>query len=110
MMAASGAAFATVVLAQTTNAFACRSATLPVWRMPFLGNRLLIAAGLVELALAGTFLLADPVAKLLGHASPPGIGWVIALGSMPLILAVDGAHKWVASHRSTASTRQMDKQ
>ena len=111
MLAASGAAFGTVVLAQTANAFACRSATLPVWRMPFLGNRLLIAAGLVELALAGTFLLADPVAELLGHAGPPAIGWVIALGSMPLILAADGAHKWVTSRsRATAATRDAKEQ
>jgi magnesium-transporting ATPase (P-type) len=101
MLAASGAAFATVILAQTANAFACRSTTLPVWRMPLLGNRLLIAAGLVELALAGAFLLAEPVARILGHQGPPAIGWVIALGSMPLILAVDGVHKWVHSRRTS---------
>jgi calcium-translocating P-type ATPase len=102
MMAASGAAFATVVLAQTANAFACRSTTRPVWRMPFLGNRLLIVAGLIELALAGLFLLADPIAEILGHQGPPVIGWVIALGSMPLLIAVDGAHKWFISRHARA--------
>jgi calcium-translocating P-type ATPase len=93
MAAASGAAFATVVLAQTANAFACRSATRPVWRLPLLSNRLLIGAAIIELAIAAAFLLIGPVAEVLGHESPPTIGWVIALASMPLLLGVDAAHK-----------------
>jgi calcium-translocating P-type ATPase len=93
LAAASGAAFATVVLAQTANAFACRSATLPAWRLPVLGNKLLIGAALLELAIAAAFLLIRPVAEVLGHKSPPGVGWAIALASIPVLLVVDALHK-----------------
>jgi magnesium-transporting ATPase (P-type) len=93
MAAASGAAFATVVLAQTVNAFACRSTTLPVWRIPLRTNRLLIGAAAIELAIAGLFLLAPSIANVLGHESPPAIGWIIALLSMPLLLSADAIHK-----------------
>jgi calcium-translocating P-type ATPase len=98
--AASGAAFATVFLAQTANAFACRSKTRPAWRMPLLTNRLLIGAALVELAIAAAFLMVPPVADLLGHQSPPMVGWLVALGSIPLLLVVDGLHKTVRLRRS----------
>ncbi|HEX6222438.1 MAG TPA: cation-transporting P-type ATPase [Acidimicrobiia bacterium] len=93
MATATGAAFATVVLAQTANAFACRSSTRPVWHLPLRGNKLLIGAVLVELAIAAIFLLVPPIAGMLGHESPPVAGWAIALASIPLLLAVDTVHK-----------------
>jgi magnesium-transporting ATPase (P-type) len=93
MAAASGAAFATVVLAQTANAFACRSTTRPAWRLPFLSNRLLIGAALIELAIAAVFLFTPAVNEILGHESPLGAGWVVAVVSIPLVLAVDALHK-----------------
>jgi magnesium-transporting ATPase (P-type) len=93
LAAASGAAFATVVLAQTANAFACRSNTRPVWRLPLMSNRLLIVAAAIELAIAAAFLLVPPIADALGHESPPTVGWVIALASIPLLLVVDAVHK-----------------
>jgi magnesium-transporting ATPase (P-type) len=100
LAAASGAAFATVVLAQTANAFACRSATRPVWRMPLMGNKLLVVAAIVELAIAAVFLLLPPVAEVLGHQSPTGAGWAIALGAIPLILVADAIHKFVRRAKS----------
>ena len=93
LASASGAAFATVVLAQTANAFACRSTTRPAWRLPFLSNKLLIGAALVELAIAAAFLFVPAVAEVLGHESPSGAGWVIALASIPLLLGADAVHK-----------------
>ena len=93
MLAASGAAFATVVLAQTANAFACRSTTKPVWRLPLLSNKLIIGAALVELAIAAGFLFIPAVAEVLGQEAPPGVGWAVALGSIPLLLVVDAIHK-----------------
>lgn len=102
LAAASGAAFATVFLAQTANAFACRSTTRPPWRIPLLTNRLLIGAALVELAIAAVFLLVPAVAGLLGHQSPSIVGWGIALASIPLLLVVDGIHKSVRLRRSDA--------
>jgi magnesium-transporting ATPase (P-type) len=100
MAAASGAAFATVVLAQKANAFACRSTTLPVWKVPLRTNTLLIAGAAIELAIAAVFLLVPSVAGVLGHEGPPAIGWVIALLSMPLLLVVDALHKGVRRARS----------
>ncbi len=103
MAAASGAAFATVVLAQTANAFACRSTTRPAWRVPLSTNRLLLGAAAIELAVAAVFLLAPAVAAVLGHESPSGVGWAVAFASMPLLLAADAAHKWLRRRRDPAS-------
>jgi hypothetical protein len=58
-----------------------------------LGNKLLIGAALLELAIAAAFLLIRPVAEVLGHKSPPGVGWAIALASIPVLLVVDALHK-----------------
>jgi calcium-translocating P-type ATPase len=91
--AASGAAFATVVLAQTANAFACRSTSRPVWKMHFLGNRLLIVGAVTGLLIAGAFLFVPSIADLLGHENPSGPGWLIALSAIPLLVLVDGIHK-----------------
>jgi magnesium-transporting ATPase (P-type) len=91
--AASGAAFATVVLAQTANAFACRSTSRPVWKMHFLGNRLLIVGAVTGLLIAGAFLFIPSIAGLLGHENPSGPGWLIALSAIPLLVLVDGIHK-----------------
>lgn len=103
LTSASGAAFATVFLAQTANAFACRSTTRPAWRMPLLTNRLLIYAALVELAIAAAFLMVPAAADLLGHQSPPIVGWFVAIASIPLLLVVDGLHKAVRLRRSAPS-------
>jgi len=99
--AASGAAFATVVLAQTANAFACRSTVRPVWRMSFWSNRWLIAGASSGLAIAAVFLFVPPVAELLGQESPPGAGWLFAVASIPLLLMADGIHKWIIRRKST---------
>jgi magnesium-transporting ATPase (P-type) len=102
MAAASGAAFATVVLAQTGNAFACRSTVQPAWRLPLTTNKLLVLAASLELGIAAVFLFVPAVADVLGHSSPPLVGWVIALGSIPLVLAVDAVHKAVLRRRLAA--------
>ena len=44
LAAASGGAFATVVVMQMANSFACRSTRLPAWRLPWMGNRFLLVA------------------------------------------------------------------
>jgi magnesium-transporting ATPase (P-type) len=103
LAAASGAAFATVVLAQMANAFACRSSTRPVWRLSLMGNRLLIVAVIVELAITAGFMFIRPVAELLGHESPPGVGWAVALASIPVLLVVDAAHKSLRRARQRPS-------
>jgi magnesium-transporting ATPase (P-type) len=91
--AASGAAFMTVVLAQTANAFACRSSTRSPGELGWTTNRLLIPAASTELAFSLVTLFVVPLALLLDQAPPPAAGWVVAVASVPLLLAVDGLDK-----------------
>jgi magnesium-transporting ATPase (P-type) len=91
--AASGAAFMTVVLGQTANAFACRSATRWPGSLGWTSNRLLLPAAGIELLISLAALLAPPVADELGHASPPMAGWLVGVGAAALVLAVDALSK-----------------
>jgi magnesium-transporting ATPase (P-type) len=93
LAAASGAAFMTVVIGQKANAFACRSTTRWPGAVGWTTNRLLIPAACVELVFALVVLFVPPIARQLGQANPPLIGWAVALASAPLMLAVDAANK-----------------
>ncbi|MCX6498662.1 MAG: cation-transporting P-type ATPase [Arthrobacter sp.] len=98
LLAASGAAFTAVVLGQLANAFACRSATGPPWRLGWLTNRLLVGAVLAELGLLAVFLFLGPVAVLLGQSPPTPGGLAVALGAIPAVLLADWLYK-AARHR-----------
>lgn len=95
MWSASGAAFTAIVLGQVANAFACRSADRPVWRVSVRTNRLLVAAVAIELALLLMLLYVPPVASLLTHAAPSVAGFLVATLSIPAVLLVDAAYKAV---------------
>ena len=99
-LAASGAAFLTVVLAQIANAFACRSFRQTPWQLGWLTNRLLVAAVGVALLIALVMLAWNPIAELLGQALPGVVGGVIAVASMPVLLAVDALVKWRVLRRA----------
>ena len=99
LRAASGAAFMTVVFAQTANAFACRSSTVWPGRLGWFTNRLLIPAASTELLFSFVVLLVTPIAVVLGHASPPLAGWAVAVASVPLVLAVDALDKRLRAAR-----------
>ncbi|MGR2752420.1 cation-translocating P-type ATPase [Agromyces arachidis] len=99
LMAASGAAFMTVVLAQTANAFACRSSTRWPGALGWTTNRLLVVAVAVELAFSLLVLWWPAVADLLGQANPPLAGWAVALASMPILIGVDAADKALRARR-----------
>ncbi|HSB86694.1 MAG TPA: cation-translocating P-type ATPase C-terminal domain-containing protein, partial [Ilumatobacteraceae bacterium] len=99
LWAASGAAFAAVVIGQIANAYACRSATRSPWRFGWATNRLLVWAVGVELVALAGFLLIPPVADLLDHAFPPLAGFIVALLAAPMVLAVDYLHKRLRSIR-----------
>ncbi|HEX4941223.1 MAG TPA: cation-transporting P-type ATPase, partial [Actinomycetota bacterium] len=106
LLAASGATFATVVLGQMANAFACRSATRPPWRIPWLSNPLLIMAVAIELAVAlGVSLFWRPLASMLDQSPPPAIGWLVAASAVPVILLADAVFKRVF-HRRLISTHR----
>jgi calcium-translocating P-type ATPase len=100
LVPASGAAFAAVVLGQLANAYACRSATRPPWRLGWFSNRLLLWAVMAELAALGVFLGVAPVAALLGHAPPTPAGWAVALLAVPAVFTADYLHKKLKGLRS----------
>lgn len=91
--AASGAAFAAIVVGQAANAFACRSATRTPRELGWGSNPLLARAVVLALLLGAAFLLVPPVADLLGHAPPPLAGWAVAAATAPAVLLVDHLDK-----------------
>ena len=94
LLAASGAAFSAVVIGQMANAFACRSATLWPGAVGWTGNRFLLYAVAIELALLAGFLHIHPLAALLGHGPPNGWGVAVALLAFPSVLAADAIQKY----------------
>jgi magnesium-transporting ATPase (P-type) len=99
LMAASGAAFLTVVLAQTANAFACRSSSVPPWTLGWTTNRLLIPAASVGLTFSLAALLVGPFARVLDQAPPPAAGLLVAVVAAPVLLAVDAVDKRIRHRR-----------
>jgi hypothetical protein len=99
LMAASGAAFAAVVIGQAANAFACRSATRSPRALGWTGIRLLLGAVGIELAALAGLLLISPVASLLDHAPPPAAGLAVALLTAPAVLGADTLHKRARARR-----------
>jgi magnesium-transporting ATPase (P-type) len=94
LLAASGAAFMTVVAAQCANAFACRSGTHWVGAVPHRFNRLLPPAVAAGLAISLATLLIGPIAEQLGQAPPPAAAWLIVLAAPVVLIAVDALEKW----------------
>ncbi len=93
LMVASGAAFTAVVLGQMANAFVCRSATVPPWKLGWGTNRLLVWAVLAELAILAVCLYMPYLATLLGQAPPTPAGFLLALLAAPAVLLADWIHK-----------------
>jgi magnesium-transporting ATPase (P-type) len=93
LLTASGAAFTAVVLGQLANAFACRSATLPPWKLGWFTNRLLVWAVVAEVGALAVCLYVPPVAIVLGHLPPPPVGVAVAALAVPAVLVADWAYK-----------------
>ncbi|TFD34233.1 cation-translocating P-type ATPase [Cryobacterium cryoconiti] len=91
---ASGTAFATITVAQMANAFACRSQSVPAWRLPLMGNRALVVSVAAQLALLAVFLGVPFVSGLLGGAWPPALAWIFPLLAAVLLILADAAFKW----------------
>ena len=99
LAAASGAAFAAVVLGQVANGQVCRSATRPPWRLGWWSNRLLVWGLVLQVVLLAGFLVVPPVASVLGQAVPPWPAAVVAVAAIPSVLAVNSLHLWLR-HRA----------
>jgi len=95
LRAASGSAFAAIVMGQIGAGFACRSATRWPGRLGWTSNRLLLVGVAVSLGLLATLLYVKPLASLLGQGPPPLVGWIVAIASPLVMLGVDAAHKRV---------------
>jgi magnesium-transporting ATPase (P-type) len=108
-LAASGAAFITVVFAQTANAFACRSSTRWPGALGWTTNRLLIVGVSTGLAFSFALLFVPPVADQLDQAAPPLVGWVVAIASAGVLLAVDAIdkHRRMTGRRRVAGSVQI---
>ncbi|MGE3286842.1 MAG: cation-translocating P-type ATPase [Pseudonocardia sp.] len=100
LAAASGTAFAAVVLGQLANAVACRSERRPVGRWSWRGNPLLFGALGIELVVLAAFLGIPPVAELLGGSLPGAPGWALAAVAVPAVLLADTAQKLLARPRA----------
>jgi magnesium-transporting ATPase (P-type) len=102
---ASGSAFATVVLGQLANAFACRSASRRVGLWSLRGNRLLLWAIGAELVFLVVILAWPALAEVLGGSMPDPTGWALALLVVPAVFAVDALHKLVRRRGGGVRTR-----
>lgn len=97
---AAGAAFLAVVLGQKANAWACRSATEPPWRLGWLGNPLLLFAAAVEMLFALACLLITPLAVHLEQRFPPWQAVLVAASAVPGVWIVDAVFKGRRRHLS----------
>jgi hypothetical protein len=102
--AASGAAFAAVVLGQAATAFACRSATRRPGQLGWGTNPLLLGAVAVELVALVAFLFVPPIADLLRHQPPTLAGLLVALATVPAVLTADAVDKAVKARRRRNGT------
>ena len=105
LYAASGAAFMTVVIAQSANAFACRSVRRPAWQLGWLTNRFLIVSVLIEVGFAFAVIAIPAAARLLDQDWPPAETWIVIVAAAPAVLLVDAAWKRAVRKRSTTTTR-----
>ncbi|MQW77860.1 HAD-IC family P-type ATPase [Nocardioides sp. dk4132] len=104
---ASGTAFAAIALGQIANAFACRSASRPVWQMRPTGNRLLLAAVAAEVVLLLVFLGVPWMRDLLGGGWPSGLGWALAALAVPAVLVADASSKALGRRRRSGPPAPM---
>ena len=99
LTAASGAAFLSVVVMQMANAYACRSARLPAWRVGWTSNRFLLVAQAVTMLFVLVTFVVPPIARALTQSWPPiGVLPLIALSPV-LLMLVDALWK-AARHRA----------
>jgi len=102
-LTASGAAWATIVVAQLSNAFACRSTVQPAWRLGWTRNRLLLGAIAIELVITGSLLFVPVLARTLHQAPPGAVGWIVAVAGSIVIILVDAVDKHLRRRRSATT-------
>ena len=106
LFAASGAAFAAVVIGQVANAQACRSVTRPPRRLGWFSNRLLVLALCVQVLLLVALLCIPWIAHPLGQRMPLPAAALVAAAALPTVLIVDELHKAIRDRRRPAGVRR----
>ena len=101
-LAASGAAWTALVVAQLALAFASRSLSRPVGRRGVPANRYLRWAVGVEAVFVAVCVFVPPVADVLGQGVPPPAGWVMVVAAVPLVVLVDHLEKRRHARRTAA--------
>ena len=91
--------FITLVLMQLVNAFNCRSDYLSLFKVGVFGNRFLILAVLVSLAMMVMVIEWDPLSRLF-HTTPlRWQDWVLAAGLSLTLVPVVELTKWIVRRR-----------
>ena len=78
---------------QMANAFGCRSERLSILAVGLLRNRLLLYAAAAEALTLAIFLYVPPIARALGGAPPPALGWLLVLTTPFLLTALEETRK-----------------
>jgi calcium-translocating P-type ATPase len=108
VIAASGAAFLAIIFGQAANAYACRSSRFTPWQLGWFTNRLLLPAILVSIGISLCLIFIPELSDALGQSSPPLIGWIIALSSIPIVLGIDAFSKFLYLRHSQIIAQSTD--
>jgi sodium/potassium-transporting ATPase subunit alpha len=101
---ATTACFAGIVATQIANVFTCRSATLSIFSLGFLSNRLVLAGVATELLLAA-FIVYTPFGNSLFASSPIGADvWLLLIPFALLLLFSDESRKYFVRRSASAKT------
>lgn len=90
---ASGTAFAVIAVCQMANAVACRSETVPVWKLDPRANLSVALAIVAELVLLVVFVGVPFLADVLGGTWPSPLGWAYAAAAAGVLIGVDALAK-----------------
>lgn len=97
-----------MVIGQAANAFACRDTTRWPGALGWTTNRLLLVGVGVELMLLGLLLFLPSLARLLGHAPPTALGWLVAALAAPSVLLADLVHKKLTARPDLRATNELE--
>jgi Ca2+-transporting ATPase len=80
--------FVTLVLVELVNAFNCRSVTSSLFKLGFFGNRFLVGAVLISLAMTVAVVEYEPLAQLFHTVPLHSRDWLLAIGLSLTVIPV----------------------
>jgi len=104
---ATTACLAGIIATQVANVFTCRSATLSIFTLGFLSNRLILAGIGAELALT-CFIIYTPFGNAIFGCAPLDISvWLLLIPFALLLIGADEIRKYVVRRRSPSCSRPL---